>query len=61
MTELTKTEFVARFTAEMIRIAGPADDTSYASQAAEAYWTDPDRGDEDPEELAATDVSYWEA
>lgn len=60
----TKEEFVARFKARMIAVAGEkfsnGDSISeYADEVGPTYWDEPDQRKEGPEECAEADVSYW--
>ena len=57
-------EFVTRFKARMIQIAGEQfDDGSsiaeYADEVGPTYWDDKDQREDGPECCADTDVSYW--
>ena len=61
--EMTKEEFVARFSTRLEELAGPITseaDRTYATQAAEAAWDEPSEREEGPEACAETDYSYWE-
>lgn len=64
--KLTKEEFCARFKTRMVQRAGEtfADGGSiaeYADSTALTYFTEQYQdGDESPEELADSDMDYWE-
>lgn len=63
--ELTREEFVRRFTARMIARVGPTDADGdpvedYAVTVAETYWEDAEQRADGPEECADCDISYWE-
>lgn len=63
--QLTKEQFVERFVAEMLRIAGPQFDDGddiedYARRTAPTYWENEDQREVGPEECAQSDISYWE-
>ncbi len=60
-----RAEFVQRFKARMLAVAGPAfaDGDSvaeYAEGVAPTYWDEPDQRADGPEACAEADVSYWE-
>ena len=62
--EISKDEFVRRFVAEMLRVAGSTfDDGSsieeYAKETAPTYWEDESQREDGPEECARSDMSYW--
>lgn len=65
MAVMTQEEFVRRFTAEAIRLAGfeAFDDgmlvSEYCADVAPSYHSDPLYREEGPEECAESDVSYW--
>ena len=61
---ITKEEFMMRFKARMLAVAGLlfGDGTSiaeYADGTSESYWDDPNQRAEGPEESADADMSYW--
>ena len=63
--DITKEQFIERFVAEMLRIAGPqfddgSDIEDYARMTAPTYWDEPDQRECGPEECAQSDISYWE-
>ena len=74
MTEetLTKAEFIARFTAHMLRCVHPlthfdADEdgpgqsiAAYAEETAASYWDEDWQASQGPEACADCDLSYWE-
>lgn len=62
---MDKVEFIRRFTAEAIRLAGFThfDDgmavSEYCADVAPSYISDPLYREEGPEACAESDVSYW--
>ena len=63
---ITKEEFIVRFKAHMIKMAGFdkfEDGMTVAEYAdddlAESYWDDPDQRECGPEECAEADISCW--
>lgn len=67
---ITREEFVARFKAEMVRLApfdrfveedGTEGETvaDYAEGVAPSYWEDGNLRPDGPEECAWSDMSYW--
>lgn len=64
--DISRVDFRARFTADLVKLAGPKDahgeDTaSYAHQWADSYYDDPYMKDETPEDCAQADFDCWEA
>ena len=64
-TNITETEFCARFVAEMMKAAPIYDGTpdelrAYAEEAAPTYWSETDQREDGPEACAEADISYWE-
>lgn len=63
---INEKEFVERFVAKMLLVAGPVDADGdsvedYARQIARSYFEEQYLNDDmSPEECASTDVSYWE-
>ncbi len=62
--ELSKEEFIARFKARMIAVAGEKLDdgtivAEYADEVAPTYYDEPWQCLEGPEECADADMSYW--
>lgn len=62
---MTKDEFIARFKAELIRLAGETDANGdsvaeYADETAPTYWDDETQRAWGPEECARADFDEWE-
>lgn len=61
-----RNDFIERFVAHMVKVAGRAnfDDgfpiAAYARDTAGSYFDDPNQRKDGPEECAETDISYWE-
>ena len=60
----SREEFVARFKARMLTVAGPTFDdggsiAEYADETGPTYWDDQDQRAEGPESCADADMSYW--
>lgn len=65
MEEINKDEFCRRFVEEMMTARSiyggtEAELRTYANQASETYWDEPDQRSEGPEECARSDIGYWE-
>jgi hypothetical protein len=61
---ITKEEFVKRFVAHMLAVAGPQFDDGesiedYALETAPTYWAEDYQRAEGPEACADADMSYW--
>jgi hypothetical protein len=61
---MTKQEFIDRFVARMLKVAGPTFDEGdsieeYAREVSTTYWKTPYQRAEGPEACADADMSYW--
>lgn len=61
---MTKEEFVARFKARIVAVAGETFDdgesiAEYADGVASSYYDEPDQRADGPEVCADSDMSYW--
>jgi len=64
VSDITKSEFCARFKARMLDCGGSHFDdgesiADYADEIAPSYWETPWQWEMGPEECADADISYW--